>query len=110
MVVNFVRSRFNQPGYKIYKNLQNLLLKAASSQEYVEEFDFIANKYTDDFNLSVLKTQLELFSVCYSEAAHGSSPSLPEIKNYFKGLSPAIRCSLSEVCTLLTIVMVMPAT
>ena len=98
-VVNFVKSHFNQPEYKTYKNLQNLLLKAASGQEYAEEFDFVAEKYADDFNLPVLKTQLELFSVCYNEAAQGSnsSPSLPEIKNYFTGLSSAIRCSLSEV-------------
>ena len=32
------------------------------------------------------------------------------MKNYFTGLSPAIRCSLSEVCILFTVVMVMPAT
>lgn len=79
---------------------------------YTEEFDFVAEKYADDFNLSVLNTQLELFSVCYNEAAQGSSNSvsLPEMKNYFTSLSPAIRCSLSEVYTLFTIVMVMPGT
>ena len=39
LVVSFIRQRFNQPGYGVYRHLQDLLLKAASGKEYTTEFE-----------------------------------------------------------------------
>jgi len=41
LVVNFIRNRFDQPGYKIYCNLENLLLKAAKAEDYTAEIKFV---------------------------------------------------------------------
>ena len=37
LAINFIREHFNQPGYRIYCNLENLLLKAANRDDYTAE-------------------------------------------------------------------------
>lgn len=109
LVVNFIKQRFNQPGYGVYRHLEDLLLKAARCEDYKAEFDFVVKFYGDDFHPSLLKTYLELLSTCFRELGN-SRPTLVEITEYFKGLSPAARGNMSEICTLLRILIVMPAT
>jgi len=41
LIVNFIKDRFNQPGYGVYRQLQDLLLKAAQREDFQVEFDFI---------------------------------------------------------------------
>ena len=47
LVITGIRQRFDQLGYKIYKHLQELLLKAATTsfEHYKEDFDFIISFY-----------------------------------------------------------------
>ena len=33
LIINFTRERFNQPGYRIYCNLENLLLKQSAKTQ-----------------------------------------------------------------------------
>ena len=58
LVVNFIRECFNQPGYRIYCNLENLLLKAASKDDHSAELQFVLNYYGDDFDRFFLKHTL----------------------------------------------------
>jgi len=62
LVINFIRERFNQPGYRIYCNLENLLLKAANRDEYTAELQFVLDYYGSDFDCSLLTTHLQLFT------------------------------------------------
>ena len=41
LLVNFVKERFGQPGYAIYVKMQDLLTKAAKSEEYYYELLFV---------------------------------------------------------------------
>ena len=50
-VVSCIRDRFNQPGYTVLKNLEDLLLKAARNEEYSSELHFVLDFYKDDFVL-----------------------------------------------------------
>ena len=97
----------------MYRQLQDLLLKAARCEDFQAEFDFIIKFYGDDFNSSLLKAHLhvhvEFLGTCFQELGN-KSPALQDITEYFKRLSPAARGSMSEVCTLLTILIIMPAT
>jgi len=58
LIVNFIKDCFNQPGHGVYRQLQDLLLKAAR-RDFQAEFDFITKFYGDDFNSSPLKAHLE---------------------------------------------------
>jgi len=45
-----IKERFNQPGYKLYANLQNLLMKATKKENYSEELQFVTDFYRDDLD------------------------------------------------------------
>ena len=107
-VVNAVKDRFDQPGYKTLKQLENLLLKAAQGEEYKDELGFVIDQYGDDFTTSSLTTQLEILTSAFSSSSE--KPTLATIKEHIVSLSPAQRVLISEVCTVLKLIMVMPAT
>ena len=41
LIVNPINARFDQLGYKVYKNLQDLLINTIRNEPYEEEFSFI---------------------------------------------------------------------
>ena len=45
LVVNFIRQRFDQPGYGVYRHLEVLLLKAARCEDYTTDFKFVVKFY-----------------------------------------------------------------
>ena len=45
LVVEAIVERFNQPGYKVLKNLEQLLLKVCKNLSHDEELDFVCNFY-----------------------------------------------------------------
>lgn len=42
--------RFDQPGYKVYSNLEQLLLNAAEGKDIIAEFDFLCKFYKTDLD------------------------------------------------------------
>ena len=59
LVISGINSRFDQPGYKIYSKLENLL---TNNEEYEDEYQLIIDFYKDDFDSSLLRTQLDVMS------------------------------------------------
>ena len=57
LIINCTKSRFDQPGYRVYRQLQDLLMKAASREDYQSEYEFVSKFYGADFSHR-LKTQL----------------------------------------------------
>ena len=45
LVINSIQDRFSQTGYEVYCNLQELLTKAATGEEYSSACDFIETFY-----------------------------------------------------------------
>lgn len=66
-IISKVNSRFQQKGYKMVMNLENLLLKCALGQDYLEEFESVTNFYGSDLNKDDLKTQLLTFKIQFKE-------------------------------------------
>ena len=92
--------------------MQELLLKAACGKDYGSELQFVTTFYVDDINSSVLQVQLELFTTYLNskEFNNDGSFTILQIRDCFRKLSPAARASMSEVATILKLLMVMPAT
>ena len=107
MIINCIKNRFEQPGYKVYRQLQDLLLKAARHEEYTAEFDFVTKFYGSDFNSHLLKTQLEVYSGTFEQSVQ---VTLEDIFSIMKKLTSTQKELMSEVCTLTKLVLVMPAT
>ena len=110
MIVNSITGRFDQIGYKVYKNLQNLLINAIKNEPYEDELSSVKNFYGDDIDPFQLKLHLQILATNFPNE---SVPSLTifDIKDYILSLSLRERaCYLKYVCAILELILVLPST
>ena len=50
LVISSIQERFNQPGYVVCRNLEELLLKAVNAKDYSSELDYITEFYRSDLD------------------------------------------------------------
>ena len=110
LIVSFILQRFDQPGFRTYRTLQDLILNAAKGVSYEEELQAVTNFYKDDFHEVTLKVQLELFTTGFSQTEQSSQPTFCEVIKYVKSMSPAMQNGMSEVMKLIKLILIMPAT
>ena len=106
-IIKCLEDRFEQKGHEMYSALQNLLLLAAKKEDYQETLKLVLEFYKDDFNENCLKAQLQIFKTTFPSK---ENIVFPDIISYFKGLEPGIKALLPEVCKLMELVLVLPAT
>ena len=106
LLIKSIEDIFDQPGYRVYSCLEQLLLKSVKKQDYTEELKTVIDVYQDDFQESNLRTQLETLS----HDLPGNITDFFGIKEHLQQLSPAHKCLLSEVILLTKLILVMPAT
>lgn len=107
LVINSVKHRFEQPGYKIYRNLEELLVLAANGKDYRDQLKAVNETYQGDFDSSLLCTQLECLSTWFSGRG---DLSLFECLEALSAMSAAEKSYFSEVCVIVKLITVMPAT
>ena len=107
LIISCITERFDQPGYQIYHKVEDLILKAAKQQDYQHELDFIIGHYGDDFDGTLLKTHLEIFSTNMQSV---KNVTLSDVIEFFKAKSTIQQDFLSQLCKLLRLLLVMPAT
>ena len=83
LVIFSIQERFDQPGYVVYSNLEELLLKAANCKDYSSELDYVTKFYGSDFDKSELSTQLQILSSnIRDEIPSCETIKLPEILTF----------------------------
>jgi hypothetical protein len=57
-----VKERFDQPGYRVLQNVEDLLIKAAQplKTEYTRKLGFVCDFYGNDIKRDLLEVQLHL--------------------------------------------------
>ena len=103
-----IEDKFRQPGYQLYSNLEQLLLKAVCKENYSSEFDFVTKFYGPDLNVHALEMQLQIFATNF--IMEGKKTSIKDILKYLRNISSAQRALLSEICIIAKLILVMPAT
>ena len=68
LIISCVSDRFDQPGYKTYSKVQNLLLRAARSEDCSEELQFVQTFYGSDFDPVQLSSHLKIFSNVFHQS------------------------------------------
>ena len=58
--IQAIQDRFDQPGYAIYQNLEQLILKACTGKPYDAELQFVCDFYKEDLSKIQLEAQLPL--------------------------------------------------
>ena len=101
-----------QPGYKVYSVLEQLLLKSCTGDDIEDCFQAVCSFYKDDFQPDDLRSQLTTFGVNFRSTFKDCSiqPSLFDIKKYFLSLSKGQCQLINQVLRLLQLILVMPAT
>ena len=107
LIIQAIKDRFNQPGYRVYHCLENLLLKAARGEEFSEELKLASSIYGADINECNLQMQLETLGTSIQEER---VLSIFDVWNYLQQLTAAERTLLNEVVTVMKLLLVMPAT
>ena len=54
-VINAIQDRFDQKDFKVYKSIQDLLLKSIKKEDFDDEFNVVVEIYRDDVNDYLLK-------------------------------------------------------
>ncbi|XP_062504942.1 zinc finger MYM-type protein 1-like [Corticium candelabrum] len=105
-ILSSIRDRFDQPGYKIYAHLQNLLTKTASADDYSEDMEVVVRLYEGDIEPARLKSQLEILTAEFQSqqvSEEGTVNKLPvtfgQVKDHLISLGHG-RELLSEVVTI----------
>lgn len=104
LAINCIKDRMDQPGYRLYVNLENLLLKTVSGQNYETELDSVCNFYVSDINRRDLETQLNTIKCDLSVSPEDASVAL--VSEYIS----TKQSLFSEIETIIRLILVMPAT
>ena len=86
---------------------ENLLLKCSNNQNYQDEFKNVTEFYGSDINKDQLETQLLIFKAKFKELKQ-EKVVLNDIVEFMK--KPGYSDLLSEVATVLKLILVLPAT
>ena len=107
-----ITERFDQPGYKVYQNLEALVLKVCGGEKYDEHLDFVCEFYGEDFDKDLLKVQLSLFHTLVTEGdqCKDSDLTIHNIVRVLANLSIGQQVALSQIFILMKLLLVMPAT
>ena len=107
-IVSAIRDRFDQDDYKIYVQLENLLLKAAKGESFMTEYKSVMEMYACDFNKNRFQVQLEtLYEYCKA-INENDVLCLRTIVQVLR--KPEVKIHLSEVVRLAKLILVLPAT
>ena len=68
LLVQTIQDRFDQPGYKMYRCIEALLLKACHKKDYSEELKQVLEVYSADLNAPNLQTHIDIFSKNLSDS------------------------------------------
>ena len=109
LITTYVKNRFEQPGYKTYLSVRNLILKAAAMEPYEAELQHVLDFYGTDYDHFLLNTNLEI--ICHSLVKEKDKKvSLTSVLEFFEDSVPHILQSMSQVVHLVQLMLVMPAT
>ena len=106
LVISGIKSHFDQPGF-FYSNLEELLVKAAKKCPYDDELKFVTDFYKDDFSREELKMHLDIMA---TDLPADTEADLHSILHCRRELSEPQRILLSQVCKVVSLIVVMSAT
>ena len=93
----------------MYENLENLLIKAVKQESYEECLTAVTEFYTTDFVATQLKLHLDVLASDFPVGLC-STATVMDVRNFIQAMSSPEKLLISQVLTLLHLILVMPAT
>ena len=110
--VNGIKERFNRPDYRIYVNLQELILKAFNKEDFSKELEAVTDFYDSVFERFNLDSQLQLLhqiGLKFKDQNHKRF-TIQDAITLMQKLPRAHKNMIPEVLTLMKLILVSPAT
>ena len=98
LVITDINERFDQHGYKMYENLENLLLKAVKQESYDEYLTAVTEFYTSDFDPAQLKLHLDVLS-CNFPVSLQQDATVMDVRKHIQVMSSAEKLLISHYLT-----------
>ena len=105
LMVNPIDNRFDQASFKVYAKMESLLVKCLNCKDYLTDLHFLGTNYGQDFDVTTLNVQLEIFKVLIKDGEFTC-----EILARIRQLSEAEKGMISDIITLCKLLLVNPAT
>ncbi len=109
LIISSINDRFDQPGYRIYQQMEDLLLKAVRKEDFEDCLTTVTSFYHSDFNAAQLHLHLDILASNFPDNDRASA-SVMDIKEYVQKMSVPQRQLIAEVSTLLQLFLVLPST
>ena len=93
-LINSITQRFQQKGYEMYRNLQDVIVKACNGENFVKELPIICDFHGSDLSKPDLEVQLQTLSVRFKSQI---SVTLDDIHKYMLTIKCNQRPFYSEV-------------
>ena len=107
LCIAMIKDHFEQPGYAVYRNLEEVLVMAANGNPHEEQLKAIHDFYGDDIDFSLVSVQLQSLSSFF---AGREGITLADCVAEIRSMTTTQRSFISEMCSLIHLVLVMPAT
>ena len=110
-VTQCIATRFEQEDFKIYVNIQELLLKSSTSEPCNTELAEVVKMYSEDLDSFKLKGQLLLLTQTAESMGFDTAEfDVNDLVTFLQSLDSSRRKPLSEISTLGKLLFVLPAT
>ena len=86
--VSTTKARFDQPGYAVYRQTEDLLVESVRGEDASSELDSVVDFYGDDLDRHHLASQLESLAAQFADQTR-EQLHLRDIVAYLKTFSPA---------------------
>ena len=106
-VVQAIQQRFDQDGYRQYKQLEELLFQGCRGQYIAAELQNVQALYKDDMKPELLQAQLAILHTHFANS--NKTPSIKEVVSYLQFLFTR-NIFMSDVVVLVELILVSPAT
>ena len=104
-------SGFDQKGFKIFSNVQQLSFKVCSTgQSFNEELDVVCDFFYDEFSKEELSAQLLTLRELHNSIVKDEIPSVDSIQKALLSPSSTQRILLNSASQLFKLLLVLPAT
>ena len=107
-VTSTIKDRFDQPDYRVYVNLEEMLLKGANGKKFEDTMTLLEKNYQNEFDFVQLKIQLESLSCSFKDHS-SNNVSLGDVVNHLRLLTQGQRFLLDQIMKLAQYFLVMSA-
>ena len=109
LIISSINDRFDQPEYRIYRQLEDLLLKAVQKEDFEECLTTITAFYHSDINAAQLRLHLLVLASNFPDNDRATA-SVMDIRDYIQKMPLPERQLIAEVSNLLQLLLVMSST